>query len=229
MDGHQREEARLSWSDEGVPVSMRFDDPYFSLRGGLAEARHVFLAGNDLPGRFRDGFHIGELGFGTGLNMLAAWAAWREAGVRGRLYYTGFERFPLAADETARALAAFPELAGLAAPMLDALARGQRRVEVGEFVAEIVEGDARTTLPGWTGRADAWFLDGFAPSRNPEMWEPALMAAVARHTVPCGSFATYSAAGHVRRALEAAGFAVARAPGFAGKRHMSRGRLGGLP
>ncbi len=90
---------------------------------------------------------------------------------------------------------------------------------------EIVSGDARESLPAWQGRADAWFLDGFSPARNPELWAPELMAQVGAHTAPGGTFATYTAAGHVRCALAAAGFAVERIPGFAGKRHMSRGVL----
>ena len=216
--------ARLAWRG-GVPVSARFEDPYFSLDDGLAETRHVFLAGNGLPGRFRPGFRIAELGFGTGLNMLAAWIAWREAGVAGPLRYTGFEAFPLSAAETRAALAAFPEVAAVGGPLLDALGRGEARIEAEGLSAEIVPGDARDTLPRWQGRADAWFLDGFAPAKNPELWGDALMAEVARHTAPGGSFATYTAAGHVRRALEQAGFSVTRLPGYGRKRHMSRGTL----
>jgi tRNA U34 5-methylaminomethyl-2-thiouridine-forming methyltransferase MnmC len=216
--------AGVDWRD-GVPVSARFGDPYFSLEDGLAETRHVFLAGNGLPGRFRPGFRIAELGFGTGLNMLAAWIAWRAAGVAGPLCYTGFEAFPLTAEDTATALAAFPEAAAVAGPLLDALARGAARIEAEGLCAEIIPGDARQSLPGWDGQADAWFLDGFAPARNPELWEPELMAEVARHTAPGGTFATYTAAGHVRRALSGAGFAVARLPGYGRKRHMTAGRL----
>jgi hypothetical protein len=100
----------LSWRD-GVPVSRRFDDPFYSLEDGLAEARHVFLGGNDLPARFRDGFHIAELGFGTGLNFAATRLAWQEAGATGRLHFTSFEAFPLAPEDLRRALAAFPEAA----------------------------------------------------------------------------------------------------------------------
>ena len=98
-----------------------------------------------------------------------------------------------------------------------------RRFRVGQVDAEILIGDARDLLPGWDGAADAWFLDGFSPAKNPELWGEALMGEVGAHTAPGGTFATYSAAGHVRRALGAAGFAVTRAPGHAGKRHMSRG------
>ena len=209
--------ADLDWRDGTIPVSRRFDDPYFSLNGGLEETRYVFLAGNDLPARLVPGFHVAELGFGTGLNLLAL-AQVATVPVR----FTSFEAYPMSVAELARAHAAFPELAALAAELRDGWPR--RRFSVGRVEAEIVEADARQALPAWAGRADAWFLDGFSPARNPELWGEALMAEVGRHTAPGGSFATYTAAGHVRRALAAAGFAVARVPGFAGKRHMSRGQ-----
>ncbi len=209
----------------GVPVSERFDDPYFSLEDGLAETQHVFLSGNGLPERFRDGFHIAELGFGTGLNMLVAWIAWRIAGHETPLRYTSFEAYPLGADETRRALSAFPSILSVADPLLEALAEGRTHVVGPELDARIIVGDARETLPRWDGRADAWFLDGFAPAKNPEIWAPELMSEVARHTAPDGTFATYSAAGSVRRALQAAGFAVERRTGYGRKRHMTVGRL----
>jgi tRNA U34 5-methylaminomethyl-2-thiouridine-forming methyltransferase MnmC len=220
-----QQDAGLDWQAGAVPMSRRYRDPYYSLRDGLAEARHVFLAGNGLPERFRPGFHIAELGFGTGLNMFAALVAWRAAGTSGALRFTSFEAHPLPAQAIAKALAAFPEAAAVAGPFLAAWAGGARRFALPGLDAEVIEGDARATLPGWEGRADAWFLDGFAPARNPELWEPALMAEVARHTAPGGSFATYTAAGHVRRALAGAGFAVERRPGFGAKRHMTSGRL----
>lgn len=217
--------AVLEWTDGAIPVSTRFGDPYFSLAGGLDETRHVFLSGNGLPARFRPGFHIAELGFGTGLNMLAAVIAWRAAGRPGALRYTSFEAFPMAAADIARALDAFPEARAVAGPFLAQWADGRRHLVLDGIEAEIVPGDARQTLPHWPGRADAWFLDGFAPARNPELWSDSLMAEVARHTAPGGSFATYTAAGHVRRALAAAGFAVTRRPGFGSKRHMTVGTL----
>ena len=212
----------LDWREGVIPVSRRFDDPYFSIANGLAETRHVFLAGNGLPGRFADGFHIAELGFGTGLNLLATLSA-RPPGLR--LHYTSFEAFPLAADEIARALTAFPEAEAVAAPFLAHWAAGRRSFDLGGLAVEVIEGDARETLPLWQGKADAWYLDGFSPAKNPELWNEALMAEVAAHTAAGGTFATYTAAGHVRRSLEAAGFAVARLPGFGTKRHMSAGVL----
>ena len=151
---------RLDWRGT-VPVATRFDDPYFSLEDGLAETRHVFLDGNRLPERFRPGFAIAELGFGTGLNLCAAMAAWKASGQAGRLVFTSFEAFPLSADVMARALAAFPELAREAAPVLAALAAGGHAVVTPRLEFRLIEGDARKTLPRWGGQADAWFLDGF--------------------------------------------------------------------
>lgn len=216
----------IEWADGQVPVSTRFDDPYYSRADGLAEARHVFVRGNALPERLRDGFHIAELGFGTGLNMLAALLEWRASGADGTLHYTGFEAFPLSAAQIARALAPFEAVRDAADPFIAAWDTGARRFELGGGVrVHVIEGDARQTLPLWDGAADAWFLDGFAPARNPELWDAALLHEVARHTAPGGSFATYTAAGQVRRDLQAAGFEVRRCPGFAHKRHMSMGTL----
>jgi tRNA U34 5-methylaminomethyl-2-thiouridine-forming methyltransferase MnmC len=215
----------LDWRDAVIPVSRRFDDPYFSLAGGLEETRHVFLAGNRLPERFRPGFHIAELGFGTGLNLLATLLAHQGS---GPLHFTSFEAFPLPPEAMARALTAFPETAPFRGAMLNQWATQtgpNRTLTFPHLTAMILIGDARETLPAWPGRADAWFLDGFSPAKNPELWSSNLMHEVARHTAPGGTFATYTAAGHVRRALSGAGFTVTRQPGFGRKRHMSTGTL----
>lgn len=214
---HQK--ASIDWRDGGIPVSARFDDPYYSLQSGLEETRHVFLRGNGLPERARAGFHIAELGFGTGLNLLATHAALAQC--PGPIHFTSFEAFPMAAPDMARALAAFPELD--AAPLIAAIATGATRFALGPLDVTLILGDARETLPEWQGRADAWYLDGFSPAKNPELWADDLLAEVGRHTAPGGTFATYTAAGAVRRALAAAGFDVARQPGFGRKRHMSAG------
>lgn len=210
----------LDWRD-GVPVSRAFQDPYFSLDGGPAEARHVFLAGTGLPDRLRPGFSVLELGFGTGLNLLVTLRAFRAAGAPGPLRFTSFEAFPLAPADRARALAAFPDLGGEVAELAEALLRPGPWTFAGGVTLEVVDGDARATLPAWDGRADAVFLDGFAPARNPEMWEPPLLAAVAARMGPGARLATYSAAGPVRRALEASGLRVERRLGFGRKRHMT--------
>ncbi|GFE64989.1 tRNA (5-methylaminomethyl-2-thiouridine)(34)-methyltransferase MnmD [Litoreibacter roseus] len=213
----------IEWKASGVPVSQRFDDPYYSLDNGLDETRHVFLQGNDLPARFADGFHIAELGFGTGLNLLTAWQAWQAAGTPGTLQFTSFEAYPMEADDIARALSAFPELD--TDLVVNAFTTGQTRIQTDGLEVQIIPGDARDMVPAWDGLADAWFLDGFSPAKNPELWDPELLAAVGRHTAPSGTLATYTAAGHVRRALADAGFEIHRVPGFGRKRHMSVGRL----
>ena len=213
------EQEGLAWRDGVVPVSRRFDDPYFSLNDGLAETRHVFLAGNDLPGRFCDGFQVAELGFGTGLNLLATVMASGGAALR----YCSFEAYPMDAADIERALAAFPEARAVAGAFLRLWGLGQRRFDLGRVEVEVIVGDARETLPVWDGVADAWFLDGFSPAKNPELWSDEVMDQVGRHTVSGGTFATYTAAGHVRRRLSAAGFAVERVAGHGTKRHMTRG------
>lgn len=215
--------AKLEWRD-GVPVSTRFEDPYFSLENGMAETAHVFLTGNGLPERFADGFSVAELGFGTGLNFLVTWDAWEHAGVPGRFAFTSFEAYPMSPEDMAQALAAFPTLADKARALVEAVDSGPGPYELGPADLRLVRGDARVALPRADLRADAWYLDGFAPLRNPELWGEDILRAVARATVPGGTFATYTAAGHVRRGLQAAGFEVERVPGYGRKRHMSVGR-----
>jgi tRNA U34 5-methylaminomethyl-2-thiouridine-forming methyltransferase MnmC len=214
----------LDWRDGDVPVSRRFDDPYFSLDNGLDETRYVFLEGNDLPARFRDGFHIAELGFGTGLNLLTTLQLWRATGQTGTLHFTSFEAFPMAPDDMIRAQAAFPDLTDLTTELRPHWAKGARDITLPNLQFRLVEGDARETLAQLTKPVDTWFLDGFAPAKNPELWEPDLLATVAQKTAPGGTAATYTAAGHVRRALDAAGLTTTRIPGFGRKRHMTIAR-----
>jgi len=212
----------IAWQAGDVPVSRAYDDPYYSAVDGLAESRHVFLAGNALPERFRrrPRFAIAELGFGTGLNFLAAWDAWRgTAPACATLEFTSFEIAPIAAPDMARALARWPDLAPLADTMIGALTVDSEIALPGARL-RVVTGDARETVPACHLAADAWFLDGFAPARNPSMWEPALLSAVFSRTVPGGTAATYSAAGAVRRALAEAGFRVEKRSGFGRKRDM---------
>lgn len=217
--------AKLDWRN-GVPIAAAFDDPYYSLENGLEETAHVFLAGNDLPARFGGDFQVAELGFGTGLNFLVTWAAWRDAGRPGNLRFTSFEAFPLDASDMADALAHFPALQDLCEKFLATWhpAAGETRIEDG-LTLHVIIGDARQTVPTWQGRADAWYLDGFSPAKNPQLWEPALLAAVGAHTNAGGTAATYSAAGHIRRALQDAGFDVVRTTGYGRKRHMTRARM----
>lgn len=235
-------EAEVTWRDDAIPVSTRYGEAYFGAADALGEARHVFLGGNGLPAAFRHPrsggarrpapFRVAELGFGTGLNALATALEWRAAGRTDRLIYTAFEAHPLSAADMAKALRSWPELAALAAPLVGAWARGERAILLGgpnggAVEIEVIEGDARATLPDWPGAADAWFLDGFSPARNPELWEPALLHAIAAKSAGGASLATYSAAGAVRAGLAAAGFVVERVQGFGAKKHMTRARLPG--
>jgi tRNA U34 5-methylaminomethyl-2-thiouridine-forming methyltransferase MnmC len=217
----QHQTADLNWRDGKLPVSNRFDDPYFSLQNGLDESRHVFLAGNNLPARFQPDFQIGELGFGTGLNMFATLQQWRKAGIKSRLHFTSFEAYPMTASDMDKALSAFPEIHQIAKPFLSEWCKGARKIKTDDLCAEIIIGDARQTLPQWNGKADAWYLDGFSPAKNPELWGDDLLQQVANHTAVNGTLATYTAAGFVRRSLAGAGFNVTRTTGFATKRHMT--------
>ncbi|WP_227270810.1 tRNA (5-methylaminomethyl-2-thiouridine)(34)-methyltransferase MnmD [Roseobacter weihaiensis] len=222
----QDQTADVVWRPGNVPVSTQFDDPYFSLENGLAETRHVFLQGNDLPGRFRDGFHIAELGFGTGLSFLTTLQAWQARNCAGTLSFTSFEAYPMARADMAKALSAFDSFGPLASALLT-----KWQAEGGQFeimpgvILNVVVGDAQETLAAWTEKADAWYLDGFSPAKNPALWTESLMRDVAKHTVLGGTFATYTAAGFVRRSLAQAGFHVERVVGFGRKRHMTRGTL----
>ncbi|MDJ0859249.1 MAG: tRNA (5-methylaminomethyl-2-thiouridine)(34)-methyltransferase MnmD [Dinoroseobacter sp.] len=221
------QEADIDWTDQGVPVSRRFDDPYFSMADGLAETRHVFLRGNGLPERFKlhQPHHVAELGFGTGLTLAVMRAAYRTTGLDTPLRFTTFEAFPMPVSDMHKALEHFPEVTKEIDDILHALAGGNTAVSAPDLEFTLITGDARETLPNWAGQADSWCLDGFSPAKNPELWHPDLLRGVAEHTAPDGTFATYTAAGHVRRALAEAGFEVRRVPGFGRKRHMSVGRL----
>ena len=220
----QDQQADLEWHETGVPVSKQFNDPYFSLENGLEETRHVFLDGNAIPHRFYPGFHIAELGFGTGLNLLAAWESWLNSGQTGQLHFTSFEAFPMSPEEMDRSLALFPVERTLAAKLLEAMDRNQTKLETESLSFRMIVGDAREQVPNWDLWADAWFLDGFSPAKNPELWEPSLLASVYARTKVGGTVATYTAAGAVRRGLEDAGFTVERIPGYARKRHMTIAR-----
>ncbi|MEM9269370.1 MAG: tRNA (5-methylaminomethyl-2-thiouridine)(34)-methyltransferase MnmD [Pseudomonadota bacterium] len=216
----------LTWRGRDVPVSTQYDDPYYSMDNGWQEAGYVFVDGNDLATRLEDGFSIAELGFGTGLNLLAAWSCWRASAQQGTFSFTSFEAHPLDAEDMARALHPFDVDGKEALVRAWADSSGESRIlEMEGLRATVFIGPVELALPKWTGQADAWFLDGFAPSRNPQMWTSQVLHEVARHTRPKGTIATYTAASAVRRGLEDAGFAVERLPGFGRKRHMLRGAL----
>lgn len=225
----------LDWSDDGQPRSRLYGDVYFSAEDGLAEARAVFLAGCGLPQAWagRDRFTVGELGFGTGLNVLALielWARTRPPG--GRLNVFSVEAHPIAVPDARRALSHWPELEALAARLIaqwPGQARGLHRAEFPDLgvTLDVAVADVAEALAGWSGPADAWFLDGFAPARNPAMWSDAVLALVAARSASGAVAATFTVAGQVRRGLAAAGFAVAKAPGFGRKRERLTANLAG--
>lgn len=219
-------EPDLDWSDPTAPRAAAFDDVYFSRRGGLAESEAVFLAGTGLPEAWqkRDRFALCELGFGTGLNVLAVWRAWKLARKpHAHLHISSIEAYPLAKADAARALAQFPEVADLAGKLLSrwpVRAYGVQRLWFPEDGLSLTLhiGESEAVLAGLTGAFDAWFLDGFAPSRNPSMWSSETLRHVARLSAPGARLASFTVAGDVRRGLSAAGFAVEKKPGFGAKR-----------
>ena len=226
------EPATLAFNPDGLPVSPTYGDVYHAAAGAHAQARHVFLAGNDLPARWavRDRFAIVETGFGLGVNFMATWLAWRGDEARcGTLHFVSFEKHPFAAADLAQAHVAWPEFAPLSRVLCAAwppLMAGTHRLlfEGGRIELTLHFGDACTCLPEIDERADAFYLDGFSPAKNPDLWSPALCRSLARAARRRATLATWSVAGSVRRALAGAGFALERRPGFAGKRQMLVGR-----
>lgn len=235
--------ARLDWrhddTGEASPHSTAFDDVYFSRHDGRAETEHVFIAANDLPRRFREWRHarpfvIGETGFGTGLNMLCAWQRFEaEAPAEARLHLVSTEKFPLTREDLARALAAWPDLAPKAERLVDQWPEpvsGVHRLRLASrVVLDLHFGDTSERLALLDGQVDAWFLDGFAPAKNPEMWHPDLFAAMAARSRPGATFATFTCAGAVKRGLAAAGFTWRKVPGYGRKREMLAGEIAAPP
>ncbi|MEZ5995219.1 MAG: bifunctional tRNA (5-methylaminomethyl-2-thiouridine)(34)-methyltransferase MnmD/FAD-dependent 5-carboxymethylaminomethyl-2-thiouridine(34) oxidoreductase MnmC [Hyphomonadaceae bacterium] len=228
----------LEWSPDGTALrAAGFGDVYFSSDGGLAEADAVFLAGAGLPDAWKnkDRFALCELGFGTGLNVLAVWRAWKSTRPpHAQLHISTIEAFPLARADAARALAHFPEVGDLAAQLLErwpVRAGASQRLWFPEdgFSLTLFTGDAEAALGGMSGAFDAWFLDGFAPARNPEMWSPAVLSHIARLSAPGARLATFTVAGEVRRGLEAAGFEVRKQAGFGRKRERLEAHWRGEP
>jgi tRNA 5-methylaminomethyl-2-thiouridine biosynthesis bifunctional protein len=227
----------LDWTDDGQPRSRLFGDVYFSAQDGLAESRAVFLKGCGLPERWagRRRFTVAELGFGTGLNILALLDLWRREGPPdGHLHVFSVEGFPITADEAAQALGRWPELADLASLLVGrwpGRAGGMHRVDLPELRAtlDLAVMEVEPGLSGWDGVADAWFLDGFSPALNPQMWSDEVLSLVAARSAPGARAATFTVAGAVRRGLSAAGFAVDKQPGFGRKRERLEARLPGNP
>ncbi|OOG27661.1 bifunctional tRNA (5-methylaminomethyl-2-thiouridine)(34)-methyltransferase MnmD/FAD-dependent 5-carboxymethylaminomethyl-2-thiouridine(34) oxidoreductase MnmC [Thioalkalivibrio denitrificans] len=222
---------------DGSPWCARYGDVYYSPGEGAQESAQVFLAANGLPERWRDGerFTVGETGFGTGLNFLLTWDLWRSRPGRGWLHYLSTELHPFTPPDMARLMGALPAgLRRLGEQLLaqypEPVSGYHRLVFPDDRVSlTLLFGDATETLAGCHARVDAWYLDGFAPARNPGLWNEALYAQLARLTPPGGTLASFTAAGHVRRGLEAAGFRIVRQPGFGAKRERITGVCESLP
>jgi tRNA U34 5-methylaminomethyl-2-thiouridine-forming methyltransferase MnmC len=217
----------LEWHEGDMPYSQEFGDHFYCREDGRLECGHVFVGGNGLPARWqRPGeFRIGELGFGTGLNFCETWRQWKETRAEGgTLHFVSFERFPMQAGDLNRALSRWPEIAAERQALCaqwPAQPGGTMNLDFGDGVNLTVAcGFAVDEIARFSGTFDAWYLDGFAPRRNPDMWSEELMRLVYAKAVEGGSFATYAAAGFVRRNLEAAGFVIERRPGFGSKREM---------
>ncbi len=233
-------QAELIWDAQGTPRARLFDDVYFSQQGGLEESQAVFLQGNDLPQRWQHAalnrpFVIAETGFGTGLNfLLTAQTFLQQAPASLRLHYLSLEAYPLKPQDLARALKLWPVFQGLSnvlqaqypppVPGCHRLMFAQGRV-----VLDVWWGESNTVLEQWMddpdGVVDAWYLDGFAPRKNPQMWQPSLYQHMARLSRQQACFSTFTAAGQVRRDLQAAGFTVYKRPGFGQKREHLSGYL----
>ncbi|WP_088332281.1 bifunctional tRNA (5-methylaminomethyl-2-thiouridine)(34)-methyltransferase MnmD/FAD-dependent 5-carboxymethylaminomethyl-2-thiouridine(34) oxidoreductase MnmC [Lacimicrobium sp. SS2-24] len=242
--------AQIRYNDTGTPIAEAFGDVYFSNDNGLEETRYVFLTHNDLPGRWRllhndDVFTVMETGFGTGLNFLACWQALNalhdnEQCGPGHVHFISIEKYPLSKKDLQQALNNWPELTGLSHQLLQQypdLTPGCHRLtfttDYGVIRLDLYFGDVQGVLPDVScppqGMVDAWFLDGFAPSKNPDMWSDSLYAQMVRLARVGCTFATFTAAGAVRRGLQQAGFTVKKCPGFGSKREMLAGKLAEKP
>ncbi|RON77882.1 bifunctional tRNA (5-methylaminomethyl-2-thiouridine)(34)-methyltransferase MnmD/FAD-dependent 5-carboxymethylaminomethyl-2-thiouridine(34) oxidoreductase MnmC [Pseudomonas fluorescens] len=232
--------AQLDWDDHGRPRSRVFDDVYFSDQSGLEETRYVFLEQNRLAERFAalpagGRLVIGETGFGTGLNFLCAWQLFEQHAVAGaRLHFVSVEKYPLSPADLKRALALWPELKPLADQLLThyvAIHAGFQRITLanGRVTLTLLIGDALEQLPQLDAQIDAWFLDGFAPAKNPDMWTAELFVELARLAAPGSTISTFTSTGWVRRLLNAAGFKMKRTPGIGHKWEILRGEFLGWP
>ncbi|WLH50288.1 bifunctional tRNA (5-methylaminomethyl-2-thiouridine)(34)-methyltransferase MnmD/FAD-dependent 5-carboxymethylaminomethyl-2-thiouridine(34) oxidoreductase MnmC [Pseudomonas tolaasii] len=232
--------AQLDWDEQGRPHSRVFDDVYFSDKSGLEETRYVFLEQNCLQERFaalpaNGRLVIGETGFGTGLNFLCAWQLFEQHAAAGaRLHFVSVEKYPLTHTDLQRALALWPELAPFAEQLLAqyiAIHQGFQRLVLdnGRVTLTLLIGDALEQLPQLDAQIDAWFLDGFAPAKNPDMWTAELFAELARLAAPGSTISTFTSTGWVRRLINAAGFKMKRTPGIGHKWEILRGEFLGWP
>ncbi|WP_444944626.1 bifunctional tRNA (5-methylaminomethyl-2-thiouridine)(34)-methyltransferase MnmD/FAD-dependent 5-carboxymethylaminomethyl-2-thiouridine(34) oxidoreductase MnmC [Microbulbifer sp. ZKSA006] len=241
MSEPDKKYAEIEWREDGQPLSRAYDDIYFSSASGLEESRYVFLQQNALAERWQqlaenDTFTIAETGFGTGLNFLAAAELWQKTAPQSaRLHFISVEKFPLRPDDLRRALDLWPQLAELAQALIDnyppLLASGIHRLHFGQISLTLIIGEASEALESLRlhrdgdRQVDAWFLDGFAPAKNPDMWTPELFNSMAALSRASATFATFTCAGLVKRGLRDAGFSLRKVPGFGRKREMLCGTL----
>lgn len=215
----------ITWSESGVPKSELFGDYYFSLKGAVNERRTVFLEGNNLPANWTDHttFNIGETGFGTGLSFLLTAQLWQNTkSLKDHLHYYSFEKYPLTPAQWKQAAAAWPELENLHPLLMKVIGDLKKgwntlffspQITLHLFIGDVCEG-----LKSLQAKVNCWYLDGFSPAKNPDMWSDELLGLVASHTQPKGTIATYTAMGRLQRTLKSLGFAVTKQKGFAGKR-----------
>jgi tRNA 5-methylaminomethyl-2-thiouridine biosynthesis bifunctional protein len=229
------EPATLEFASDGTPYSALFEDRYHSREGALAQAAYVFLGGNGLPGRWaaRDRFVVLETGFGLGLNFLATWRAWRDDPARcRRLHFVSVEKHPFAPDDltTLYRRVLPPDMADMGRQLVEhwpLAVGGLHRIEFegGRVVLTLALGDVHEQLPQLTLRANALYLDGFSPARNPDMWSPRLCRQLKRLSAADATLATWTIAASVREALAGASFVTEKRLGFPPKRDMLSGHL----
>lgn len=216
-----------------VPRSDRFDDVYFSAEDGPGETAHVFLDGNNLPAAWQgaERFVIGETGFGTGLNFLFAWELFdRTAPAGATLDFVSVEKFPMSAEEIREGLSPWAERLSPYLPKMLAqypmrVPGFHRMVFDDRVYLTLIFDDANDALEEVEGQVDAWFLDGFTPAKNPDMWTDKVFSEMARLSHESTTFATFTSAGFVKRGLQEAGFSVEKKNGFGRKRDMLAGRF----
>lgn len=227
--------ATVAFRPNGSPYSPIYGDIYHSVVGSVAQAQYVFLQGNSLPARWqgRPVFTVLETGFGMGINFLSTWAAWRADSSRGgHLHFVSIEKHPFAASDLRLTHAATIDdapVAALAQALADAwpaLTPGTHTLvfDNGQVTLTLIFGDAVTILPALDIRADAFYLDGFSPAKNPELWTPSVFESLGALANEDATFSTYTSAGDVKRALLHAGFEYKKVPGFGWKRAMLIGK-----
>ena len=229
--------AKLVWDEQNHPHSSQFDDHYYSLVDGIEETRHVFIDGNDLPKRWREmqnhqTFKILETGFGSGLNFLTTWQLWNSLNMNktNKLHFVSIEAFPMDVKQLKKSLLNWSsQLSSFSSQLLKkypSLDEGTYTInfEDDNIVLTLIFADVRSVMPelnfNTAESVDAWYLDGFSPSKNPEMWQDDLYTEMFRLSASHSSVATYTVAGIVRRGLANAGFEIDRRPGFGTKRDM---------